>query len=244
MSLVASGLRTIINMRAIAAGLAVMVGVVVVCVVVVIQMPRQCTIGMTAMAMVMLVDHDGGRLGMQHAAAECFGEQGRGQHIVGRPVRQNAASQQNHPIGTSCLTEMVGGEHHRSTSSCLVGDHLKDDLLARKIQPRNWFVKEHKVGLRRDGSGNHDPLTLTTGELTEPTCTQRIDIEPTGGGIDRRAIIAMKSVEHPAISPHPQHLVYRQRHPRVVVLVLRDKRYPWCTSDRTIGWRQQAAHEV
>jgi len=196
------------------------------------------------MAMVMLVDHDGGRLGVQHATAECLGEQGRCQHIVGRPVRQNAPSQQNDPIGTPCLTEVMGGEHHRRASRCLVGNDLEDDLLARKIQPRNGFVEQHKVGLRRDCSGNHHPLTLTAGEFTEPTCTQRIDIEPTRSGIDRRAIVTVESVQHPAIPPHAQHLIHRQRHPRVVVLMLRDESYPWCTGDRTIGWRQQAAHEV
>ena len=196
------------------------------------------------MAMVMLVDHDGGRLGVQHPTAECLGEQGWGQHILGCPIRQNAASQQNDPVGASCLPEVMGGEHHRRASSCLIGNDLQDDLLAREIQPRNGFVEKHEVGPCRNCSGNHHALTLTTGEFAEPTCTQCIDIEPARGGIDRRAIITVEPMEHPAIPPHPQHLVYRQRHPRVVVLVLRDKRYPWCTSDRTIGWRQQAAHEV
>ena len=88
-----------------------------------------------------LVNNDRRRVRADHAPSKRFGQQCRGQHVVGCAIGQHTSCQQHDPIGAACLAQMVGGEDHRRTACRLGGDHLKDDFLTGQVKASNGFIE-------------------------------------------------------------------------------------------------------
>ena len=114
----------------------------------------------------------------------------------------------------------MGREYDGRASCCFVGDDVKNDLLTWEVKPGNRFVEQDEISCRGNGSSNDDPLAFTAREFTKSTRAQVRNFESLGCGIDSAAVFRPKTVEEPPIAAHFQHLIDRNRHPRMVSLVL------------------------
>lgn len=173
-----------------------------------------------------VVDDDRRAVIADEAPAERLGEERRDEHFVRTTVGEHAPGHQHHPVGTPGLGEMVRGEDDHGALDGVLFDHMQDAELTGKIEPGDRLVEQEDVGIGRHRLRHQHPLLLAARQIAERTATQVTDLEEFGGGVDALSIGgAQPAQQAPVGEPsHPQHLLDRQRHPPVVVVVLGDHR--------------------
>ena len=191
-----------------------------------------------------LVDDDRGAIAEHHSTPERLSEQLGHEDLFGTTVSEHATRHEHHPIGPRGLAEMVRREDDRAAGTSVLVDHLEDAPLARKIETGDRLIEQQQVGSGRDGLGDQHPLAFPAGERAVGTASEVRNLQPLGGAVDLISVGPPEAVDEPPIAPHAQHLVDRERHPRVVGLVLRDERHPPDDIDRSGGWLEESRDEM
>ncbi len=183
-----------------------------------------------------VVDDDRRAVVANEASAECLREQWRNQHLLRGAVGEHAPGEQHHPICPTRLREVMGREHDGPTCGGVGGDDLENAKLAGEIESGDRFVEQEQIGSSGDRLGDEDPLLLTTGQLTERPAAEMRHLEQPGGVVDESTIGSPEWAEEAAISvpAHAQHVLDRQRHPPVVVMLLRHHRNAGVDVDRAV----------
>ncbi len=198
--------------------------------------------------MAVIVDEQRLTAEVQQPSAEGDGEMLGNEHLVGRPVGDQAPGEQHHPIGPLGLLEMMGGEHDGGAALDLLVDDPQDRLLARDVEPGDRLVEQQQARGTDERLSDQHPLPLSTREFTERPFGQVGDLEPFGDRTDLGTVRAGDAAEEPAsaVTPHPQHLVDRQGHPLVMTVLLGDERRLDAvgSNDLTRRRRRQSGEEL
>jgi len=139
---------------------------------------------------------------------------------------------------------MVRREDDGAAATSVLVDHLEDAPLARKIEAGDRLIEQQEVGSGRDGLGDQHPLAFPAGESAVGAASEVRNLQPLGGAVDLISVGPPEAVDEPPIAPHAQHLVNRERHPRVVSLMLRNERHPPNDIDRPGGWLEESRDEM
>jgi zinc/manganese transport system substrate-binding protein len=177
-----------------------------------------------AVIVAVVVDDDREAVVTDQAAAERLGEQRGDEHRLWGAVGQEAPGEQHHPIGTTSFGEVVRREDHAAAPARVPLDDLEDSELARQVETRDRLVEQEQLGFGRDRLGDEDALLLTARQLTERPTAELRDLEQLGGGVDRPTILGPEPPQQAStlVPADAQHLVDRERHPTVVLTLLRD----------------------
>ena len=116
----------------------------------------------------------------------------------------------------------MGREDDEAAIGGLLVDHFEDAELARQVEAGDRFVEQQHVGLGGDRLCHEDALLLAAGQVPERAATEVADFESLRGGVDQFPIVPAEPTEETEllVAPHPKHLIDREGHPAVVIVVL------------------------
>jgi len=183
----------------------------------------------------------------QQSPPERSGQVLRAEHCLGGSVGDHAAGEQHDPLGPLGLFEVVRREHHGRAVGHLGVDQRQDRLLAGQIEAGDRLVEQQQLRRPDQGLRDEDALSLSTGQFAERAPEQVGNVKAVGDGMDLCAIGTGDPTEQSAgaVAAHADHFVDGERHPGMMLVLLRDERRldTGCPHDRSRRGSEQTRQQ-
>jgi 3-deoxy-D-arabino-heptulosonate 7-phosphate (DAHP) synthase len=98
-----------------------------------------CTFVPLKIVMVMFVD-DNCFTG-NHSSTERFCKQFRNEYLIWGAISEHTSREQKHAICSTGFTKMMGRKDRSATSSRVIVNDIKNDLLTRQVETCNRFIE-------------------------------------------------------------------------------------------------------